>query len=399
MGFEKLADFLDSLASTYRLPSCDCIVYHKHEQVFRRMCGYSDKEKKTPVSPKDLYWLFSATKVVTATAVMRLVEQGKLSLADEVSRYLPEYADVMVRDNFRYDANLMHNGMVSRETLTLGGELKLRAPASAMTIEDLLTMSGGLGYDMETPAIKDVLTATNGKAGTREIVRAIAKTPLDFDPGTHFQYSLCHDVLAAVVEVVSGMTYGEFLEKELFGPLGMEDMGFKMKPEQLARLSALYTCNQMTWEHEYTGTGSPYRRYENYESGGGGLFGKTDSYVKLLDALCNDGMSKDGYRVLKPETIENMRTNRMTGSRAEDFLCMRRYGYGYGLGVRTMVDNSKAKSPIGEFGWDSAGGAFALVDTKNSLAVFYAQHVLSFRPGYYVIHPTVRDLTYEALFG
>jgi CubicO group peptidase (beta-lactamase class C family) len=182
-----LADYLDSLEKS-GIPGCDCVIYREHRPVFRHTTGYSDHGKTKPLTSANTYWLFSATKLFTCTAILQLLEKGKLRLDAPVAEYLPEYGTLKVKD---------------------GTEIK---PAvNTLTIRHLLSMQSGLNYNLEVPSIRKVVEETGRKATTRQIIRALANEPLDFEPGTHFQYSLSHDVLGAVIEEVSGLSFGEYL--------------------------------------------------------------------------------------------------------------------------------------------------------------------------------------------
>ena len=136
---------------------------------------------------------------------------------------------------------------------------------------------------------------------------------------------------------------------------------------------------------------------DNYESGGAGLISTAEDYILFLDAMCNGGTSADGYRLLSPESVDLMREDQLHDVSRKDFALFDRIGYSYGLGVRTMIDNTQSRSPLGEFGWEGAAGAYALIDVKNKLAVCYLQHVLSCGHVYSEVHPKLRDLTYEML--
>ena len=126
--------------------------------------------------------------------------------------------------------------------------------------------------------------------------------------------------------------------------------------------------------------------------------GDVDSYILLPEALANDGVGRSGARILTRASIDAMRKNRLTGDSRRDYdvLCEKR-GYGYGLGVRTLTDPATSRSPVGEFGWDSAAGAWSMIDVDRRLAAFYAQHVLNCKRAYDEFHPAIRDLIYEGL--
>ena len=384
MSFDKLDSYLDSLQDTYGMPVGDLLVMKDHEEVHRHSFGYSDYEKKTPVTPNNLYKLYSATKVITMTAVLQLVEQGKIKLHDRLSDYLPEYDHILVKSRLPENEDVCH------------------VAHNDIRIIDLMTMSAGFSYDLYAPALQEKIKESADSASTREMIEALSKVPLLFEPGTGWNYSLSHDVLAAVIEVVSGMKFSEYLKKYIFEPLGAKDFYFQRQIDEVTkkRLCAIYTADNdkppfygISDEKadEFTFT-------KNYESGGAGLIGSVDSYILVVDALACGGVGKTGKRILKPETIELFTHPYTTfGQLKKDFDSLNRIGYQYGLGVRVLVDGSKSKSPVGEFGWDGAAGAYALVDTKNNISVFYAEHVTCFGDNYHVIHPKIRDMIYEAM--
>lgn len=370
-----LVDYLNSLEK-YGTPGCECVIYHEHKPVFRHITGFADAEKTKPLTGKNTYWLYSASKVITCTAIMQLVEKGKIGLDDPVYHYLPEYKDLKVKKNSSVE------------------------PAkNTLTIRHLLTMQSGMNYDLQSPSIKKVLEETNGQATTRQIIKALANEPLDFEPGTHFQYSLSHDVLGAIIEVASGMKLSTYFDENIFKPLGMKNTGFELTPERKANMSDQFEFRADTMTTVPTTQDNCYVLSKNYESGGAGLISTAEDYILFLDAMCNYGTSADGYKLLSPESIDLMRTNQLHEVSKKEFDLLDRKGYSYGLGVRTLIEKEKsgARSPLGEFGWDGAAGAFGLIDVKNHLALFYVQHVLYHNYVYEVIHPTIRNLTYEMM--
>lgn len=375
MNKEGLADYLDSLKK-YGIPGCGCVIFQDHKPVFRHTAGYADAEGTKPVTQTDTYWIYSASKVITCTAVMQLIEKGSIRLDAPVSDHLPEYKSMKVKKG--------------------SGVERAR---NTMTIRHLLSMQSGLNYDLQSPSILKALKDTDGQADTRQIIRALADEPLDFEPGTHFQYSLSHDVLGAVVEEAAGRRFGAYLDEHIFKPLGMKNTGFELTPERKANMAAQYEYNPDTKISVPISLKNCYALSANYESGGAGIISTADDYILLLDALCNGGVSAEGYRVLKPETIDLMRTDQLHGDSRKDFDLWGRAGYSYALGFRTLVEREKSgvRSPLGEFGWDGAAGAYALIDMKNHLALFYAQHVLNCGFVYETVHPKIRDLAYDML--
>ncbi|MGI6254591.1 MAG: serine hydrolase domain-containing protein [Acutalibacter sp.] len=388
MSFEKLTQYLESLKDSDDIKGLDVIVKKDHKVIYRHMQGYSNYDCTRPVSEKDLYYLYSCTKVVTMTACMQQVEAGKIRLDDPVSQYLPEFADMRVADNYVMGdfGNLPNQSSPTRPAKT------------PIRIRDLMTMTAGLSYNTTSEPIVDLKKKSRNKASTREMVKAIAQMPLLYEPGTRHAYSLGHDVIAAVIEVVSGQKYRDYVREHIFRPLGADDVYFHLREEDKGRLADQYSCDFKTGEksrHE----GNDFELTDEYDSGGAGLITTVDCYSALLDALACGGVGANGNRILSEESIEALRTPQLNAVQLDDFTMkgMFRPGYNYGLGVRVLVDESKSKSPAGEFGWDGAAGAYALVDPKNGVSLFYAQAILGLRGVYSDIHPRIRDLVYECM--
>jgi len=377
MNFGKLTQYIDSLKDKYDIPACDLVVSYNSQIVYRHMAGHSDLAKSKKVSENDLYFLYSATKVITCTAALRLIDKGLMKLEDKVCIYLPEFSNMLVSD----------------ESGTYASEKN-------MTIKDLFTMCAGLTYNLNSDNIQKVKKTLGDSATTRDIVRAIAKDHLIFEPSTHFNYSLCHDVLGAVIEVVSGMSLGEYFNENIFKPLGMYNTTFKITPEVLNRISQQYYYDNNLRKSIPMDKTNEYIITPSYESGGAGLVSCPNDYIKFAQALSNYGVSKDGYKVLSKDAVDLMRKNHLDSVCQKDFETKcNKVGYGYGLGVRTLIEKEKsgAKSPIGEFGWDGAAGAYTFIDPENNIAAFYIHHIRNCNVGYDVIHPTIRDLVYEII--
>ncbi len=370
---KRMTEFLDSLIEL-GVPSVDCIVYKDHEQIYRHMNGTVDLAKTKKVEADQLYLMYSMTKVQTMTAFMQLVEQGKISLEDEVCAYLPAYKDIKVKTE---------NG-----TEPLAHPLRLR---------HLVSMQSGLDYDLTRPGIVRVLKEKGMAATTRELVDAFAETPLNFQPGTRFCYSLSHDVAAAVIEEVSGMTFGEYLKKNLWEPLGMKNTFFaKTQNDSLPKLAQQYFCDLEGNFHSMDQS-CDYQLSDTYESGGAGLISTTEDYALLGDALACGGTAANGAQILRPETIEKIKINQLGIVSMEDIaVTLKRVGYGYGCGMSVLINPELVHStaPVGVFGWDGAAGSFIAMDTASKMSVVYTQHVRSMELAYSMVHPTLRDIVF-----
>lgn len=377
MNFQKLKNLMDSLPDR-GFPASDISVALNGKEVFRASSGYADAKKTRPVTPNDLYWVFSISKIATCIAAMRLVEEGKIDLNTPVSRYLPAYGEL----NVKHSDGSIHPAQ------------------NEMTVLHLFTMTGGLDYDANKGTLKD-FRATHPHMTTREFVDELAKQPLNFEPGTHFAYSLCHDVLAAVVEAAAGMRFADYMQQYIFSPLGMHDTHYHLPEEKRERLSAVYRYYHGLHraEHMPDYRQPDYRYSDCYDSGGAGLVTSVDDYMKLLSALACGGTSSDGYRILKPETVAMLGKGYLNDEIRKEFMPTRLYGYSWGLCGRAHVDPhvSDSRSAVGEFGWDGAAASYGLVDPVNRVSLFFATEVLGCNYAYHYIHPLLRDLAYEGL--
>ena len=330
MDFTNLKNFIDTLPE-YGIPSSDIIVYQNHKELWRHTVG-------EPLRGDELYYMYSCTKVVTCIAALQLFEQGKFLMKDPISNYLPEFDEIYVKKG---------SFSVACET--------------PITFCHLFTMTAGFNYDLTAPHIREVVERTDGRAPTRELIAALAKAPLDFEPGTQFQYSLCHDVLAALVEELSGMTFGEYVKKNIFDQLGMKDSTFLLDDSRLGEVINQYRFVEGKGPVETDKT-IVYKLGSKYESGGAGCISTVDDYIKLQEAL------RIGDIILKKSTVDMMATNQLTEEQNRSY---GNPGYGYGLGQRCPMASDKF-----DFGWGGAAGAYYAIDRTNGISVCLATHIL-----------------------
>ena len=374
MNFSKLDAFLDEMPMR-GFPGCELGVALNGKEIYHRCAGFSDSQKTRPASDRDIYWIYSTTKLITCIAAMRLVEEGKLDIEDPVSKYIPEYANIKVKqpDGTIADAK------------------------NEMKIKHLFTMTGGLTYEMRTP---NIMGATNINSNSLDLIKALILDPLVFEPGTKYRYSLCHDVLGVVCEVITGMKISEYFSKLIFEPLGLTDIGFHPTEEQKKRFAAMYTYDNATHTAKEIPCENELNILKNFESAGGGLFSTAKDYLKIVSVMSCGGSTEGGYSILKPETIKLMQTDMLHDvARADLRSNYNHYGYSWGLGCCVHTDPvvSLSPSPVGEFGWNGAAGSYTFIDTDNKLALFYATHVHKSGYGYRIVHPRIRDLVYEAI--
>lgn len=323
------------------IPSIDCVVYHKGKCVFRYMSGYSDEAHQRPVNGKERYNIYSCSKVITCTAALQLVENDTIRLEDAVYEYLPEFRHMKK---------------------TVDG--KLEDVKNTMTIRHLFAMTAGLTYNTASENIKRGQAATCGKMQTREAMKYLACDPLIFEPGSNWNYSLCHDVLAAVVEVASGKRFGLYVKENIFDRAGMKRSTFLLPDEELPEIAAQYCFDDQN--RTYNFCGPEIRNFKfgsEYESGGAGCISCVDDYIAFLEAL------RSG-KLLRRDTIAQMISPQISKNAQKNFWLAD--AYTYGLGVRCPKPGSAAR----DFGWGGAAGAYLAVMPEADITLFYAMHVI-----------------------
>ena len=332
--------FCDSFLD-YGISGFDLAVFKDGKSILRHMNGYSDLENKIPMNGKERYNIYSCSKPITCTAALQLFEKGLFSLEDKLCDYMPEFTEMTVR--------------------TEEGIQKAKKP---ILIKHLFEMTAGFSYDVYSPQMKKAIEDTDGRCPTREVMKYLAKEPLLFEPGDRWEYSLCHDVLAAFVEVVSGERFEEYVRKNIFEPLGMTSSTFVLPDNERESLACQYQFDNEKKCAVNHGKGNWYMIGSEYASGGAGCVSTVDDYIKFLEGLRT-------YKLLKKETVDLMQTDRLTIEQKRTFA--EAPSYGYGLGVR-CPKNDNIRS---EFGWGGAAGAYLAVSTKTGISIYFGIHLLS----------------------
>ncbi len=389
MDFKLMKDFMDYLTEC-KVPGNSIVIYHKHKEVYRYSAGYSDLENKIKMQGDELLNIYSCSKVATVTAALQLYEKGAFLLDDPLYDFLPEYRNM----NIKYD-----NGDV----------IKAKSP---ITIRQLFTHTAGFTYDFNSPSIIELKNKTGGKVSAVQLAKAISNEPLIYEPGTKWSYSLAHDVLAAVVEVISGTRFSEYAKKNIFEPIGAkvyyypdETVKGRMAQQYLYRtdeemsdiVSAQICSGKKTGYFENVGTDLKYGEGLEFDSGGAGIITSISDYAIFADSLANGGKARNGEQILSKAAVELMSTNQLNDECMKNFNWSQLKGYGYGLGVRTLIDRAKSGSlgPVGEFGWGGAAGATLLADNENGFSYFYAHHMLNPQEEYY--QPRLRNVFYACM--
>lgn len=347
-------DFVGANAAVYRDGNC----------LYSNSFGMADREAGRVMTPDTIFRIYSMTKPVTAAAAMQLVEQGKLHPDFPVSWYLPEFKNSLV---YEPDGSTRP---ASRELL----------------VQDLLNMTSGLPYpNCMNQTQKDVASffgemearrTGDSPVDTIEFCRRIAEIPLEFDPGTHWDYGISADILGGVMQAVSGMEYCDYLKKYIFKPLGMEDTDFYVPSEKQHRFAAAYAPTDKGLERDngcHLGL-NDYLTKPTFISGGAGLVSTVQDYAKFANTLANGGTSKDGFRLLSRYALDYIRTPQVGGEQfRKDQQWDSLRGYEYGSLVRVLTNRAEAGTlaNLGEFGWDGWTGTYFCVDPTEKLSIFF----------------------------
>ena len=343
----QITDILAAAVENHECAGASVLVRRHGEEVLYSQAGMADIAEGRRVERDSIFRLYSQTKPITAAAVMILAERGLIDLMDGVDRYLPGFANPRVVDQ--------------RGCITTA----VRAP----WIMELLGMTAGLAYPDADPAgqyaarvFEDAHAQIRAGGGipTVEFMNRLGEQPLAFQPGTHWRYSTCADVLGAVVEVVTGKRFGDFLKEELFTPLHMEDTAFWVPEEKRERFVTCYERgeNGLTpWLGMNLACGE-YSRDPAFESGGAGLVSTLEDYSHFADMMLQKGVWS-GRRILSPKSVAFLTTPQLTGEVRRDMWDGLR-GYSYGKLCRVCVDPGQTAgfAMQGEYGWDGWLGSY-----------------------------------------
>ena len=339
------------------------LVRRNGEDVLYAQAGLADIGTQKPISDDSIFRLYSQSKPVTAAATMILVERGLIDLMDGVDKYLPGFRSPKVVD--------------AQGNITPA----YRAP----WIMELLGMTAGLSYPGEDPAgqyaarvFEDAHAQilAGGGIPTVEFMNRLGEQPLAFQPGTHWRYSTCADVLGAVIEVVSGKRFGDFLREELFEPLGMVDTAFWVPEDKRERFVNCYkrTPEGLTpWLDQNLACGV-YDRDPAFESGGAGLVSTLEDYSHFADMLLNKG-EYAGKRILSPASVEFMTAPQLNDAVRRD-LWDSLDGYSYGKLMRVCVEPERMAGLAvrGEYGWDGWLGSYFCNMPEQGITILSMQN-------------------------
>jgi CubicO group peptidase (beta-lactamase class C family) len=408
---KRVGEAMRRMIADEQIPGTVTLIARKGKVVHFEANGLRDIARKLPMQKDTIFRLYSQSKPVTGVAVMMLFEEGRFLLSDPVSKYLPEFANMQV-----------YAGTKDGEVIT--------EPARPMTIHQLLTHTSGLTYDFfPTPVgemyrqrgvVGSVSVAGELEQGTQSArgkgalelqslqqwSERLASVPLVSHPGSAWNYSVGMDVLGRLVEVVSGQSFGDFLNQRIFVPLNMVDTGFHVPPEKLSRFAANYSPAGVAGGLVLLDDpmASPYSLPPSIEMGGSGLVGTVEDYLKFALMLANGG-EYNGVRLLSPKTTEFMMANHMTPNIAADPLTSleglmsgsRSWGMGFGLTGSVVTNAAISGLPVsnGTFSWGGAATTHFWVDPEEDIVGLVHTQLLP--DGTYPVKQMMQLMTYQAL--
>jgi CubicO group peptidase (beta-lactamase class C family) len=343
------------------------LVAHNGKIVYFDPQGWADLATKKPMIKDNVFNWASATKPMIATAVMMMVEEGKINLSDPVWKYLPDFKNMQVRQ-LKPNATLEIGGAAGQDPTTSKELLKANRD---ITIHDLMTHTSGLmSVGVVNPAAPDSNDLL--KTDLAGMMPRFAKVPLDFQPGTKWAYSnwAGFDMLGRIVELTSGKPLDQFLKERLFEPLGIKDTGFDPFDDYRApRLATRY--NPSPTGLKKVDPPTPWSIAKTYFSGAAGLSGTTEDYFRFMQMLANGG-EFNGKRILSPASVELMRSNHV-GDLFPGSQGFPKAGTGFGYGVQVVVDHNASDSllPDGTFGWVGASGCEGLASPKENIVLIF----------------------------
>ena len=371
---DRIGAWMETYVAERKYPGSSMLIARHGKEAYFHATGHRDIESGAPFARDTVARIYSMTKPVTSVALMMLYERGLFTLDTPVSEFIPSFKDMRA---------LIPGAMSIDET----------EPAAAPTLHQLLTHTAGLSYPFNPGVLAAAMDEGDmifraDQGCLAEMVDRVAGLPLAFQPGARWEYSVAIDVLGRVVEVVSGKTLEAFFEAEILGPLGMTETAFSVPKHAVERFASLYTPlagNAMALNAARTGgdtlrrvdhkDDSPYLEAEMF-SGGGGLVGTIDDYMRFAEMLRCGGALGD-VRLLSPQTVDFMMQNHLRGEIAEmgpeSFAEQPMEGMGFGLGGAVVLDPARARVPgsVGDFSWGGMASTFFWVDRTTGLSVVF----------------------------
>jgi CubicO group peptidase (beta-lactamase class C family) len=394
MSEGRLERITEHFSSTYvepgKIAGCQFTVVRGGHVAYHRSLGLMDREAQTPMADDAIFRIYSMTKPIASVALMQLYERGLFQLLDPVHRYIPEWRTLQV-------------GLVGDDDA-----ITLVKPQRPMNMRDVLMHTTGLpgGLFPGSPidaAFNEALQAQGGGQTLETVTTLLAEHPLKFHPGTQWNYGLSTDIVGRLVEILSGLPFDEYLQREIFDPLGMVDTGFYVPENSLPRLAACYQYRPANTPLLMEGSfANGILRPRSYLSGAGGLVSTTADYVAFCQMLANGGQL-DGRRVLGRKTLELMTVNHLAGGATLQDMAIGGFGEagfeGVGFGLGFAIGLGPAATTMagsaGDFYWGGAASTAFWVDPSEDLFVVFMTQL--FPSVAYPFRAQLRALVYQAI--
>ena len=379
---ERLSTAMQQAVDSGELPGVVVMLARDGKLFYSKTFGWQDKAARVAMREDSIFRIYSMTKPIVSTAAMMLIEEGRLGLHEPIAKYIPEFAQMQVGIDGS-DAN--------------GNPTFTQVPAKRqITVQDLLRHTSGLTYGAFSQ--RTGVQKAYKEAGIwsqnwvlADFARALAKLPLQFEPGTTWEYGHSTDILGRVVEVASGQPLDRFLSERIFVPLGMRDTAFDVPRAKHARIAEPIP-------DKYTGNTPQLidvREKASFFAGGHGLTSTAGDYLRFVQMLLNGGVLDD-TRLLGPRIVQYMSSNHLNDGISRGNSYIPGPGYGFGLGFATRLEYGQSEWPgsTGEFYWAGYAGTYFWIDPQENLvAVLMSQEPVR-RQHYRVL---LRDLVYQAI--
>jgi CubicO group peptidase (beta-lactamase class C family) len=380
---DRITQWLSAEVKKGTIPGAVTLIARNGKVAYFEAVGTLDPDSKAPMGKDAIFRIYSMSKPIATVAAMMLVEQGKLTLDEPVSKYIPAFKEMKV--------GVESKGEDGKP------ELHLVDAKKQITIQDLLRHTSGITYGFFGDLlVKKAYLAADVRADDPDnaaFAERIAKLPLAFQPGTTWDYSHSTDILGRVIEVVSGKSLYQFEKENILGPLGMPDTSFYVSDHaKHARIAEPFKDDRTI------GAGTEFndpRESKKWESGGGGMVGTVGDYARFLMMLANGG-TLDGKRYLGPKTIAYMTSDHTAGVITPGPYYLPGPGYGFGLGFAVRREQGVALTPgsVGDYNWGGAGGTYFWVDPKEEMFVVFAMQSPRNRVAF---RQVLRDMVYAAI--
>jgi CubicO group peptidase (beta-lactamase class C family) len=386
---ERITDMLTSHVEQSALAGAVARICHNDDVVYDKAVGWADIESSRQMNDETIFMIMSMSKPITAVAMMVLYEEGHFDLNTPVRDFIPAFGKLKVCAGENDDSSL-----------------DLQELEQDVTIRHLFTHTSGLSYggDENDPVDREYQRVAK-RYGEGKLPKTMAtmtedicSLPLAFQPGTQWRYGFSTDVLGALVEIISGLSFDVFLEEKVFMPLGMVDTAFFVPNEKVNRIATTYTRSEPDETLQPLKGRRPPNHRPDYLSGGGGLVSTINDYANFCQMFLNRG-KYDGYQLLSPTTVSLFSMNH-TPDEAMQFLSKNIPlfdGFGCGLSCWVLLDTSKTGSygSEGEFGWSGAYNTYFWVDPKESFyAILMSQQSPNYWPKFY---QRFKRLTYQSM--